>query len=305
MKSIFDFSLNKMKVNFIQIMLFLNCLLNVELEESVNDSEPSKNMNEKMEEILELNDSDFDLTIQKGNNNRWLILFYLETCYHCYHARTVLNRILEFKEYKNINKIKFASVEVEKNSQCNDRFNVSQVPYIILVENGTMIEFDSYANEKNLINFIETNYTNTTYDIKIFPKFSIFKYYFHQFERSIYYAADEINKYLESKNINFKFTALSLILSYIILCFIVWTSVILCIFKCFNNKNNHKKNSTKKSSSLIKKNEIEKNLKEKKELENKSINDEKSQKMKEEIKEKEKEDKNLNENCLNNKIKKE
>ena len=281
-----------MKVNFIQIMFFLNCLLNVELEESVNGSEPSKTMNEKMEEIIELNDSNFDLTIQKGNNNRWLIIFYLETCYHCYRARIVLNRILELKEYKNINKIKFASVEVEKNSQCNDRFNVSQVPYIILVENGTMIEFDSYANEKNLIDFIETNYTNSTYDIKIFPKFNIFIYYFHQFEKSIYYVVNEINKYLESKNIKFKFTALSLILGYIILCFILWTSVILCIFKCFNNKNNPKKK-----------------LKEKKEIENKSINDEKSKKMREEMeekeKEKEKEDKHLNENSLNNKIKKE
>ena len=187
-----------MNIIFLEL-IFLFQLISVELKEKDNydNSSKSNNKNEKIE-ILELNDSNFDLVIQNGKKNRWLILFYLETCYHCSRARTIINRILEFKEYKIINNIKFASIEVENNTKANIRFNVSQVPYIILVENNTMIEFDNYANEKNLINFIETNFTNVTNELKPFPTRNIFKYYYKKFDNSLAFVIDGINTYLKS-----------------------------------------------------------------------------------------------------------
>ena len=231
-----------MNIIFLEL-IFLFQLISVELKEKdiYDNSSKSNNKNEKIE-ILELNDSNFDLVIQNGKKNRWLILFYLETCYHCSRARTIINRILEFKEYKIINNIKFASIEVENNTKANIRFNVSQVPYIILVENNTMIEFDNYANEKNLINFIETNFTNVTNELKPFPTRNIFKYYYKKFDNSLAFVIDGINTYLKSKNINFKFNAITFILSYIILCFIFWMVVIYGFMKCFSKKKTPKKN---------------------------------------------------------------
>ena len=249
-----------MNIIFIQI-LFLFQLISVELKEKTNadSSKESDNSNNKGEinELLELNDSNFDLIIQNGKNNRWLILFYLETCYHCYRARTVINRILELKDYKIINNIKFASIEIGNNTKINIRFNISQVPYIVLVENNTMIEFDLYANEKNLVNFIETNFSNVVNDTKPFPKRNIFKYYYKQFENSLKYVLDQVNNYLKSKNINFKFNAITFIIGYTILCFAFWIIVILLFMKCFGSKKNVKKNILKNND----KNKSEENAK--------------------------------------------
>ena len=267
-------------------IIFFFLLLIIELKTNNNNNSETPNINEKdkLEQIIELDDSNFDLIIQKGSNNRWLILFYLETCYHCQRARTVLNRILELREYKKINNIKFASIEVEKNPKCNDRFYSSRVPYIILVENNTMIEFDLYASESNLINFIETNFTNNS-DTKPFPKYSIFKFYYRTFNTSLYYVSEEINNYLESKNIKFKFTPLTLLGSYIVFCFILWTIVILIVLKCFGiKKKKMKKNriiSDENNKNNKASNEEDNNHEENKEIKN---NNEESKKLIEENK---------------------
>ena len=234
-----------MNIIFIEI-IFLFQLILVELKEKDIHANSSNTYNkEDKMELLELYDSNFDLVIQNGKKNRWLILFYLETCYHCSRARTVINRILEFKEYKNINNIKFASIEIEKNKKANIRFNISQVPNIILVENNTMIEFDNYANEKNLINFIETNFTNVTNELKPFPARNIFKYYYKEFGNSLTYVLEEVNNYLKSKNINFKFNAITFILCYTILCFIFWMIVIYGFMKFCSLKSKKKEQKNK------------------------------------------------------------
>ena len=291
-----------MKIVSVRV-LFLFALFIVGLKGNNNNSESINDKDNIEEKVIELNDSDFDLVIQNGNNNRWLVLFYLETCYHCYRARTVLNRILELREYKKINNIKFASVEVEKNPKCNDRFNSSQVPYIILVENNTMIEFDLYANEKNLINFIETNFTNST-DIKPFPKYSVFKFYYNTFENSVNYVSEEINNYLESKNIKFRFTPLTLLGSYIIFCFILWTIVILLVMKCFGyKKNKMEKNKIESDENNKTNNNLEDNNQEEKNKEiNNEENSEENKKIIEENKIKEETEK-IKENDKNTNIK--
>ena len=305
-----------MKVIFIHLIFFFQILLNIKSKENINETEQLENKTEKIEQVLDLDDSNFDSIIQNGKYNRWLIIFYLETCYHCYRARSVLNRILELRDYQNINNIKFASVEVEKNSKCNDRFKITQVPYIILVENGTMIEFDSYANEKNLINFIGTNFTNITNDLKSFPSFNLLKYYYHIFENSIDYVVQEINNFLESNNINFKITPLTLVLSYIVFCFIIWSLVIFIVLKYFDKKkNNTKKNENENDSSInnkennnnnkINDNKIEKKINKNINKDN-DTNDEEKKIMREKMKEKEKyKENNDKDTNINKEIKKE
>ena len=280
-----------MNIIFIQIIIFLI----VELKGDNIES----NISAEIIEILEINDSNFDSIIQNGNNNRWLILFYLETCYHCYRARRLLNTILELKKYKEINNIKFASIEVKKNSKANIRFNITKVPYIILVENNTMLELDSYSNEKNLINFIETNFNNVTKDLIPFPTLNILQYHYILFINSLNSITDIINDYLESKNLNFKFNLLTLILAYILFCFILCYSIVYIYFKCLNSKKNNLNKKKINSQKIVKndKNNVN-NI-------NKEINDmdkvenEEAKKLKEEINEKEDKENKNNKQKLN------
>ena len=280
-----------MNIIFIRIIIFLI----VELKG--DNIEP--NISAEAIEILEINDSNFDSIIQNGNNNRWLILFYLETCYHCYRARRLLNTILELKKYKEINNIKFASIEVKQNSKANIRFNITKVPYIILVENNTMLELDSYSNEKNLINFIETNFNNVTKDLIPFPTLNILQYHYILFINSLNSITDIINDYLESKNLNFKFNLLTLILAYILFCFILCYSIVYIYFKCLNSKKNNLNKKKINSQKIVKndKNNVN-NI-------NKEINDmdkvenEEAKKLKEEINEKEDKENKNNKQKLN------
>ena len=191
--------------------------------------------------MIELNDSNIDSIIKDGIYNRWFILCYLETCYHCQRARQVLDDILESGNYPVINNIKFAQIEVQKNIKSNIRFNISKVPYIILVENNTMHELELYPSEKNLLNFIGTDFRNVTTDIKPFPHMNIFKYYYAIFDYSVSEIVKKINDYLKTKNIFFEFNSLTFILSYVILCSAISILLISAIMKCFTSKKNKNK----------------------------------------------------------------
>ena len=210
-----------MNVHFILILILLS-LIKVEFID-INDTTFIPKFTENQEkdtipEMIELNDSNIDSIIKDGIYNRWFILCYLETCYHCQRARQVLDDILESGNYPVINNIKFAQIEVQKNIKSNIRFNISKVPYIILVENNTMHELELYPSEKNLLNFIGTDFRNVTTDIKPFPHMNIFKYYYAIFDYSVSEIVKKINDYLKTKNIFFEFNSLTFILSYVILC---------------------------------------------------------------------------------------
>ena len=247
-----------MNFNFIILLLFLS-LLQVKLKDSFNISHINSTKGHEKDEIvevIELNDSNFDSIIQDGINNRWFILFYLETCYHCHRAKIVLNRILELRDYEIVNNIKFAEIEINRNSKSDVRFNISGTPYIIMVENNTMYELDLYPNEKNLINFIGTDFRNVTKDLKPFPHINIFKYHFILFKNSLSFIVEKLNEYLEKRKVKFKFSILTFILGYAIICFAIWATVVYVVLKCTDSKkiNTKKNNLEKKTNSKIKEN---------------------------------------------------
>lgn len=282
-----------MNVHFILILILLS-LIKVEFID-INDTTFIPKFTENQEKdtipkMIELNDSNIDSIIKDGIYNRWFILCYLETCYHCQRARQVLDDILESGNYPVINNIKFAQIEVQKNIKSNIRFNISKVPYIILVENNTMHELELYPSEKNLLNFIGTDFRNVTTDIKPFPHMNIFKYYYAIFDYSVSEIVKKINDYLKAKNIFFEFNSLTFILSYVILCSAISILLISAIMKCFTSKKN--KNKINK---LQIKNENDREKEKDKEKENdntnnNSIESEEIKKVREEEKEKEKKD---------------
>jgi glutaredoxin-related protein len=118
-------------------------------------------------QIYDVNDLTIDFLIKDGTKYRWLILFYLSTCEHCAEAKEKLLKI--YQNYNNTN-TRFAQIEIHNNIITNFRFNITGVPYIILVENKKIFEFQEYPNEKNLIKFLNTSFDDVKDEIFDFPK---------------------------------------------------------------------------------------------------------------------------------------
>ena len=119
-------------------------------------------------DIYSLNDLTFDMVLRGGNNYKWLVILYSETCGHCEHARREIRKV--FPDYSNSTSIRFAEIEINKNYLTNLRFDIEGVPYIFLLQNESIYELDLFPSEKNLRKFIETNFSEVEEDLKPFPR---------------------------------------------------------------------------------------------------------------------------------------
>lgn len=249
-----------MNFYFFQIF-FLLLLFQFELNEIINPNKENLTKKEEKSEIINLNDTNFNSFVKDVKDKRWIILFYIESCHYCDKALNELEKILRKNKFKVINDIKFGIVDISNNQYINFRFNISQVPYIILVENNSIVELNLYPNEKNLIDFIESNLSNFE-NILPLPKKDILKYYYTYINNSLSLFIDPINQFLKSNNINYSFNSISFILLYTILCIILWTIIIKAYNKCsvhkkkrdlinFINKNGNDKNDLKNKDKKI------------------------------------------------------
>ena len=218
----------------VQISLFL-LLFKFELNDVINTNKNSQSKKEQKSEIITLNDNNFNSFVKDGKDNRWLIIFFFESCYHCKRALQVLNNILYKNKFKSINNIKFGKIDITINTKINFRFNITEVPFIALLENNSMIELDLYPNENNLLNFIELNYSKWK-NRKNVPKNNILKYYYFSMDKSISDFVNNINNFLKSKNIDYSMNPIIFILLYIVLCIIFWTIIFKGYIKCCGRK---------------------------------------------------------------------
>ena len=213
-------------MNFLLVQIFFFfVLIKIELGERINPNKNNKIIKEEKSEIYILNDNNFNSFVKDGKDNRWLIIFFTESCYHCERAIQILNNILYKNKFRTINNIKFGKIDIEKNSKTNFRFNISEVPYIIMIENNSMVELIFYPNENNLLNFIGSNFSQWK-NIFPIPKNNLFRYYYIYFKNSINFLVNNINAFLKSSNINYDINPIVFILLYIIFCIIVWTILI-------------------------------------------------------------------------------
>ena len=262
-----------MKFLFIQIFFFLfQFQINIELNQDINtkSNREESYKKEQKSELIILTDNNFNSFVNYGKNNRWLILFYSKTCYYCDRALQVLDNILYKNQFKIVNNIKFGKIDVSENYKIHFRFNITQIPQIILIENNSMIELDLYPNEKNLLNFIESNFSNSLNIITV-PKNNLLKYYYISLENSISFFVDKFNDLLFYFNIKYTINSNLFIIIYIIFCAIFWTIIIKGYMRFCNRKkkedsnNNINKIDLNKNNTInTNKNETNNNLNEKK-----------------------------------------
>ena len=175
----------------------------------------------------DLNDLIFDHVIRNGEKYRWFIFFYSKTCGHCRRARKEINKL--FDNLKNINSLRFAQMEAYDNTLTNVRFNITGVPYIILIENNTMYELDLFPNFENLKNFISTNFTEVKEDLKPLPKKVKFSYVaWVIFKQSLDSITESFNKLLKRNKINIQFNPYVFILTV----FLTIIACCICLVKC-------------------------------------------------------------------------
>jgi len=240
-------------MNFLLVQIFFFLIqFKIELNENINSNKDNKIKKEEKSEINILNDNNFDSLVKNGKDNRWLIIFFIESCYHCERAIQVLKNILYKNQFSSVNNIKFGQIDISKNSKTNFRFNITEVPYIILIENNSMIELIDYPNERNFLNFMESNFSKWR-NIFPMPKIGLFRYYYIYFKNSLDFLVDKINDLLKSNNINYDINPIVFIILYIIFCIIVWTILIKGYIKICDRK---KKEDT---NNLINKNDNSEN----------------------------------------------
>ena len=203
----------------------LNHSLN-KIENSTSESKQSKNKKNKKiglspingngriinSEVYSLNDLTFDMVLQNGNNFRWLIVLYSETCGHCQYARREIRKI--FPHYRNSTKIRFGEIEINRNQMTNMRFQIEGVPYIFLLQNNSIYEMDLYPNQSNLKKFIEIDFKEVVDDLKPFPPMiSPLKFGWEIIKNIFRVITNGVNEILYDKGYEFTFTPLSLIIS--------------------------------------------------------------------------------------------
>ena len=248
------------------------------------------------DKIYELSDMTFEDSINAGKYYKWCVIFYLKTCGHCKRAKNARDKI--FKKVSDP-KVRFAQLETEENMITNLRFNVTAVPYIVLIENNSMLELEKYPNEENLLNFCQSNFSNFEKEIIPYPKpIGMGKVSWIMFRETINGLVYQINNYLKKYGINYQLNFNEFLILVVLFLVIGGFLEYYLLSLCLNDKYEEE---IKKQIELIEKNEKMKKSKNKKEKDKKENNDKKELNEEDKIKKEEKIEKQFKEKNENDK----
>ena len=248
------------------------------------------------DKIYELSDMTFEDSINAGKYYKWCVIFYLKTCGHCKRAKNARDKI--FKKVSDP-KVRFAQLETEENMITNLRFNVTAVPYIVLIENNSMLELEKYPNEENLLNFCQSNFSNFEKEIIPYPKpIGMGKVSWIMFRETINGLVYQINNYLKKYGINYQLNFNKFLILVVLFLVIGGFLEYYLLSLCLNDKYEEE---IKKQIELIEKNEKIKKSKNKKEKDKKENNDKKELNEEDKIKKEEKIEKQFKEKNENDK----
>ena len=153
-------------------------------------------------QIMSLEGEELDLQIKSSmqSNFKLFLIFYVNNCQYCNMAIKILkNQII--KNYEDEDEINFGTINLDnqKNAWLGLRFNVTRIPYIILIERNKMYLFQKNFEEKGVINFInEEKNIEDAFDI---PEEITF---FSKFKAAMNELSSKIEKVLEMFGINKK-----------------------------------------------------------------------------------------------------
>ena len=163
------------------------------------------------EHFISLTSSNFDSFVQNGKYDRWLIIFYTSTCSFCGQVKNLINKILAEKEFNN--DIKFGKVDLSSNLKLQIRFNITHIPYVIMVKNYYMYEMKFLPTQETLTKFLESDNLKEEYERfkQEFPQeLSLIKFSYKLMYYALLDGSKKLNSFLKGKNIEFRFTPIKL-----------------------------------------------------------------------------------------------
>ena len=207
--------------------------------------------------VMNLEGKEVDKEIKKASqlNYKLFIVFYLKKCQYCdIVLKTLKTQIVKY--FEDEDEISFGTINLsnQNNVWLGLRFNVTRIPYIILIENNKIYKFQNSFQEKEVIKFInEEKNIEDAFDI---PKEITL---FSKLKTALNELSSKIERLLEMYGVNKKW---SKIIAYLTIIFGV-TSFIYLESKLIDScKNSCKK---KNESESIKEDKNEENKKDNKE----------------------------------------
>ncbi len=103
---------------------------------------------------IQANDNDFDKIIKEQGDKLVLVDFYADWCMPC----KMLGPIIEKSVEKRKDKVVLVKVNVDKNPQKSEQYEVSGIPSVKLLRKGKIVdEFVGYKEQEAIDTIIEKN----------------------------------------------------------------------------------------------------------------------------------------------------
>ena len=105
--------------------------------------------------LLEGDQVDYQINLSLNSNSKLFLVFYVGHCYYCGHVLKVLKeKILE--NFEDEDEISFGVINLDNqnNVWSGLRFNITKIPYIILIEKNKMYYYQNSFDEISVMKFI-------------------------------------------------------------------------------------------------------------------------------------------------------
>ena len=188
--------------------------------------------------ILLIEGDYFDKAIQNAisSNYKLFLIFHVKKCQYCTHSLKVLkNQVI--KNYEDDENIFFGSVNLDDQSNVwlGIRFNITKIPYIILIENKRMYHFESQFEESLVVKFINEE-KNVEDGLEIPPSVSFRKKFEIAVEELTETIQGTLKKYLGLKMWSSKMTYILLAFLFVSVIYIESSIINKCKNLCKFNK---------------------------------------------------------------------
>lgn len=198
-----------------------------------------------------------DKAIQNAisSNYKLFLIFHVQKCQYCTHVLKVLKSQV-IKNYEDDENIFFGSVNLDEQSNVwlGVRFNISKIPFIILIENKKMYHFESQFEESLVVKFINEE-KNVEDGEEIPPAVTFNRKFSIAVEELTQTIQGYLNKYLGTKMWSNKMTYILLVILFIGVIYIESSIINKCKNLCKFNKKIKKDD---KNENIPEKNELKK-----------------------------------------------
>ena len=102
------------------------------------------------------NELDTQIKLASKSNTKLFLVFYVNNCFYCSHALKILTEKV-IKNFKEKDKVNFCIIDLDdqKNIWTGLRFNISKIPYVVLIYKNKMYHYQREFEENSVINFIK------------------------------------------------------------------------------------------------------------------------------------------------------